>query len=230
MKTKRYAVRIQDGARAHLKIVNAEVPDDAAVLVIEELDSEGDRLLGAKIAVWEHGTLQKSMSPLFIKSLRPFESTPDINVVQAIREEARKARWLEMRALAVKEKERKSHHFEEPYERWLEEHFDEEEQEFFSLPMEARRECLELRDHLKHVSPGQMTEVQARFAGVVAAYSDLYRHEMHSLQEHMHATLEMIHQHQAGESDGVKEGGNMETQRERLASLIENSGNGRGMI
>lgn len=226
MKTKRFAVRIQEGARAHLKIVHAEDPDEAALRVIEQLDGKGDRLLGAKVAVWEHGTLQKNTSPLFIKSIRPFETTPDIHVVQSIREEVRRSRWEATRVLAQKEKNRKSHRFEEPYERWLETHYDEELKSFFSLPLEARRECIELRDHLKHVSPGQMTEIQARFAGVVSGYRDLYRYEMHAIQEHLIGTLEVIHQHQAGVSEAPAPAGNEATQRDRLASLIGSPGNG----
>lgn len=226
MKTKRFAVRIQEGSRAHLKIVKVEGPDEAALEVIEQLDGEGDRLLGAKIAVWEHGTLQKNTSPLFIKSIRPYETTPDIHVVQAIREEARRSRWKATRELAEEEKKRKSHRFEEPYERWLETHYDEEVANFFDLPLEARRECLELRDHLKHVSPGQMTEIQARFAGAVSKYEDLYRYEMHAIQDNLMATLEMIHQHHAGATEAVHAGANEATQRDRLASLIGTPGNG----
>jgi hypothetical protein len=226
MKMKRFAVRIEEGARAHFKIVNAEGPDQAAIAVIDQLDGSGDRLLGAKIAVWEHGTLQRSHSPLFIKSIRPFETTPDINVVQAIREEYRRARWNNTKELAERERKRKSHQFEEPYEHWLETHYDGEGREFFSLSLEARRECIELRDHLKHVSPGQMTEIQARFAGVVSGYRDLYRYEMHTIQTNLLTTLEMIHQHHAGTSELVHSAGNESTQRDRLASLIGSKGDG----
>lgn len=226
MKTKRFAVRIEEGARAHLKIVNEEGPDQAAMAVIDQLDGSGDRLLGAKIAVWEHGTLQKNNSPLFIKSIRPFETTPDINVVQAIREEARRARWNNTKALAERERNRKSHRFEEPYQHWLETHYDGESGDFFSLPLEARRECIELRDHLKHVSPGQMTEIQARFAGIVSGYRDLYRYEMNMIQTNLLTAMEMIHQHQAGTSEPGQSVGNESTQRDRLASLIGSKGNG----
>jgi len=220
MKTKRFAVRIQEGVRAHLKIVSTVGPNEAAVEVIEQLDGEGDRLLGAKISVWEHGTLQKNTSPMFIKSIQPFETTPDIHVVQTMREDARRIRWQATKDLVVKEKERKSHKFEEPYEKWLAKHYDEEVKTFFSLPLESRRECLELREHLKHVTPGQMTEVQARFAGVVSGYTDLYRHEMHAIQENLLATLEMIHHHHAGVTGGPSAEEIETTQRDRLANLI----------
>ena len=226
MTTKRFAVRIQEGARPHLKIVKAEGPDEAASMVIEQLDGEGDRLLGARIAIWEHGTLHKNLSPLFIKSIRPFEATPDVHVVQTIREEARRARWLETQALIEEEKARQSHHFEGPFERWLEEHCNEEETSFFSLPLEARRECIELRDHLKHVPLGEMTEVQARFAGVVTSYEDLYRYEMHSVQEHLAASLEMIHHDFAGEANEEGANDDRDHQRGRLADLLGGSGHG----
>ena len=112
MKTKRFAVRIQEGARPILRIVEAENTDEAALQVINQLDADGDRLLGAKIAVWVHGTLQKNSSPLFIKSIKPFEVTPDSHLIQTIKEEARRAKWLETQALAKKEKERKLFRFE----------------------------------------------------------------------------------------------------------------------
>jgi hypothetical protein len=155
---------------------------------------------------------------LFIKSIRPFEVTPDSHLIQTIREEARRAKWLETQTLAKKEKERKLFRFEEPYQQWLNDHAAEGKTEFFSLSEDARRECIELRDRLKHVSPGQMTDVQASFAGVVSGYMDLYRFEMRSIQENLAATLDVIHHHHAG--GGLNAGVNKIHQRDRLAGLI----------
>lgn len=221
MKTKRFAVRIQEGARPILRIVEAENTDEAALQVINQLDADGDRLLGAKIAVWVHGTLQKNSSPLFIKSIKPFEVTPDSHLIQTIKEEARRAKWLETQALAKKEKERKLFRFEEPYQQWLGDHAAEGESEFFALPEDLRRECIELRDRLRHVSPGQMTDVQARFAGVVSGFMDLYRFEMQSIQENLVATLDVIHHHHAG--GAMNASGNKTSQRDRLVGLLGSS-------
>ena len=41
MKTKRFAVRIQEGARPILRIVEAENTDEAALQVINQLDADG---------------------------------------------------------------------------------------------------------------------------------------------------------------------------------------------
>lgn len=222
---KRFAVRIQEGARPHLRIVRANGPDEAAREVVRRLDSGPDRLLGAKIAVWEHGKLHKNMSPLFIKSLDPFETTPDIHVVQAIREERRKTRWLETKARAEKMKEEECHHVDEPFERWIDE-FSRTKEEiggdggFFDLPLAVRSDCLDLRDRLKHVSPGEMSPAQARFASIVSSFPDLYRYEMHAIQERLSETLEVMHHRLAGLSD--TETGNAEELPpfERLAHLI----------
>lgn len=215
-----FAVRIQEGARPHLRVVQAESPDSAAVLVIRQID-DGDRLLGAKIAVWEHGSLHKNASPLFIKSIHPFETTPEIQVALAIREESRRAKWLELKARAEELKVREMHEFERPFERWI----GEFEQAgggagFFGLSPGLRRDCFELRDRLKHVTPGQMTEVQARFAGIVAGFSDLHRFEMHSLHEHLAETLEVIHHRLAGIGESAPRRRDESPSMEKLASLI----------
>ncbi len=217
---KTFAVRIQEGARPHLSIVRAEGPDAACLEAIEQLKGDAERLLGAKIAVWEHGSLHRSSTPLFIKSVRPFEATPDIHVIQAIREELRRARWRETKARAEELKHRESHQFEEPYERWLEAHQPEPGRGFFELPTEVRRECLELRDRLKHVPPGQMTRVQARFIAVFSGFDDLHRFELHAVQERLAETLEMVHHHLAGLADRNERRDEELPPLERLAHLI----------
>lgn len=224
---KRFAVRILEGSRPHLRIINADNPDDAAREVVAMLDGGPERLLGARIAVWKHGTLHKNMSPLFIKSVDPFEVTPDIHVVQAIREKRRRERWMKTQAVAVAMKEKEKHQFEEPYERWLESYQGLEgkkEGEFFSLPSEMRHECLDLREHLRQVSPGDMTDVQACFAAICSSFGDLYRYEAHATQERLAETVELIHHRIAGMAnpthDASKDAMEEVPQLDRLAKLI----------
>jgi|GEM_PF-4219542 len=216
----RYAVRIQEGSRPHLRIVQAEGPDDAAREVIRQLNGGPEHLLGAKIAVWEHGKLPRSLNPLFIKSVDPYETTPDIHEVQVIREELRRARWLERKAQLEALKERESHQFEEPFDRWIEAYEASPSPEFFSLPVEMRHDCHELRERLKHVSPGDMTATQARFAAIVTGFGDLYRYEMHAIQEHLSETLEMLHHRLAGLGDQPAPSSDSVPPLERLAHLI----------
>jgi hypothetical protein len=217
---KRYAVRIQEGSRPHLRLVRAACPDDAAREVIRQLNGGPEHLLGAKIAVWEHGKLQRNPSPLFIKSVEPYETTPDIHVVQAIREELRRARWLEKKARVDAMKELENHQFEEPFKRWIEAFEATPGANFFELSAELRHDCQELRERLKHVSPGDMTAIQAKFAGIVTGFGDLHRYEMHAIQEHLSETLEMIHHRLAGLGDEPHAATDDVPAHERLANLI----------
>ncbi len=224
---KRFAVRILEGSRPHLRIINAASPDDAAREVVAMLDGGPERLLGARIAVWEHGTLHKNMSPLFIKSVDPFEVTPDIHVVQAIREKRRRERWMKTQAVAVAMKEKEKHQFEEPYERWIESYLALEgkaEGEFFGLPAEMRHVCLDLRDHVRQVSPGDMTDVQARFAAICSSFGDLYRFEAQATQERLAETVELIHHRIAGMANPTHDASKNAMEEipplERLAQMI----------
>jgi hypothetical protein len=224
---KRFAVRIQEGSRPHLRIVNADSPDNAARDVVAILNGGPERLLGARIAVWEHGILHKNMSPLFIKSVNPFEVTPDIHVVQAIREKRRREKWLETKARAEALKERESHLFEEPYQRWIEAYGELGEKatgNFFDLPSDLRHECVELREQLRQVSLGDLTDIQARFAAICSGFGDLYRFEMHVTQERLAETVELIHHRIAGMANPTHDAGKHAMEEvpplERLAQLI----------
>lgn len=220
---KRFVVRIQDGARPHLKVIEADTPDEAAERMIRGLDHD-EALLGAKICVWEHGKLQRNRSPLYIISLDPFEVSPDLHAALALREERRRAKWLEAKTKGGETLARTLHEHDEPYEHWLAAASRATEEGlagFFGLPSEVRREGIDLREQLKHVPPGLMSPVQARFAAAMAGFHDLHRHESHLLQERILESLEAVHHRLAGmEEPFPLDGADGFAPLGKLASLI----------